>query len=298
MITNLILVSILILFTLRFTYRNEKDITQEISPIIEPVINLDVHNPLAQPIRETELVTNPDVHTPLPSNKKDHFQHDQQQIINRLEAQISALNSHLKCEVSTMNSRLDLLSEMMENKINVLSDQCKNIEMLQDNIKFLQIELKKKNEIINNLLDTQSAIVESLSLAKHQNSQAASLAKQQTKTQDKPELHDTELAQRTRESFQQHQQKKNHEKNLHDVDQHIQKKKYQSNQQLKQNCKKLYVGNLNLNVTEEDINKLFGLKSMEYLHQNCAVEMSIDRNAGKSKGFPFLRFEITVSKKK
>ena len=220
MITNLILVSILILFTLPFTYRNEKDITQEISPIIEPVINLDVHNPLAQPIRETELVTNPDVHTPLPSNKKDHFQHDQQQIINRLEAQISALNCHLKCEVSTINSRLDLLSEVMENKINVLSDQCKNIEMLQDNIKFLQIELKTKNEIINNLLDTQSAIVESLSLAKQQNSQAASLAKQQTKTQDKPELHRTELAQPTRESFQQHQQNK--QKKLHDVDQHIQ----------------------------------------------------------------------------
>ena len=42
--------------------------------------------------------------------------------------------------------------------------------MLQDNIKFLQMELKTKNEIINNLLDTQSAIVELLSLAKQQNS--------------------------------------------------------------------------------------------------------------------------------
>ena len=77
-----------------------------------------------------EPVTNPDLHTPLQSNKKDHFQHDQQQIINRLEAQISALKSHLKCEVSTMNSRIDLLSEVIENKVNVLSDQCKNIEVL------------------------------------------------------------------------------------------------------------------------------------------------------------------------
>ena len=111
-----------------FTYRNENDITQEISPIREPVINLDVHNPLAQPIREMEPVTNPDLHTPSQSNQKDHFQHDQQQII----PQISALKSHLKCEVSTMNSRKDLLSEVIENKINVLSDQCKNIEVLQD----------------------------------------------------------------------------------------------------------------------------------------------------------------------
>ena len=57
-----------------FTYRNEKGITQEISPIREPVINLDVHNPLAQSITDTEPVTNPDLHTPLPWNKKDHFQ--------------------------------------------------------------------------------------------------------------------------------------------------------------------------------------------------------------------------------
>ena len=32
-----------------FTYRIEKGITQEISPIRESVINLDVHNPLPQP---------------------------------------------------------------------------------------------------------------------------------------------------------------------------------------------------------------------------------------------------------
>ena len=68
-----------------------------------------------------------------------------------------------------MNSRIDLLSEVIENKVNVLSDQCKNIEVLQDNIKFLQMELKTKNEIINNLLDSQSGIAESLSLAKQQN---------------------------------------------------------------------------------------------------------------------------------
>ena len=57
---------------------------------------------------------NPDLHTPLPSNKKDHFQHDQQQIIHRPEAQIAALKSYLKSEVSTMNSRIDLLSEVIE----------------------------------------------------------------------------------------------------------------------------------------------------------------------------------------
>ena len=243
-----------------FTYRNEKDMTQEISPIKESVINLDVHNPLTQPIRETKPVINL----------------DQQQIMNRFKAQISALKSHLKCKVSTMNSRIDLLSEVRENKVNVLNDQCKNFEMLQDNIKFFQMELKIQNEIINNLLDMQSAIVESLSLAKQQNSEPASLAKQQSKAQDKLELHRTKLAQSSKESLQQHQQNKHHQKNLYDVDKHLQKQKYHSSHQLKQNCKKLHVRNLNPNVTEENIKEIFRLKYMEY----CSVEMSTDRNTG------------------
>ena len=80
-----------------------------------------------------------------------------------------------------MNSRIDLLSEVIE-----LMSQYKKFKMLQENIKFLQMELKMKNVIINNQLDTPSAILESL-----------------------------------------------------------------TSQQLVQNSKKLYVGNLNTNVTED-----------------------------------------------
>ena len=52
---------------------------------------------------------------------------------------------------------------------------------------------------------------------------------------------------------------------------------------------KVYVRNSNPNVTEEDINELFGLKSTEYLRQNCIV------NTGKSKGFAFLKAPPHVS---
>ena len=45
------------------------------------------------------------------------------------------------------------------------------------------MELKTKNETLDNLLDMQSAKVKSQSLAKQPNSQAASLAKQQIKVQ-------------------------------------------------------------------------------------------------------------------
>ena len=118
------------------------------------------------------------------------------------------MESNLKCKVSTIKSRIDLLSVVIENKFNMLSDQCKFFEMLQGDIKFLQMELKTKNEIISDLLDTQSAIIESLSLAKQHNSHLVLLAKQQTKAQDKPELYRIELAQPTRESLQKHQQSK------------------------------------------------------------------------------------------
>ena len=56
------------------------------------------------------------------------------------------------------------------------------------------MELKTKNETLDNLLDMQSATVKSLSLAKQQNKQAESLAKQQTKVQGISELYRTELA--------------------------------------------------------------------------------------------------------
>ena len=62
----------------------------------------------------------------------------------------------------------------------------------------------------------------------------------------------------------------------------------ETNQQEKQVCKKLYVGNLNKDITEEDLNQLFGLTTTVYLRQTCSIEMPLDKNTGKSKGFAFL----------
>ena len=95
--------------------------------------------------------------------------------------------------------------------------------------------------------------------------------------------------------MQQQQQSKHHHNDLHDIDQHIQKQKYQSSQRPKQKCKKICVGNLNPNVTEEDINELFGPKSTEYLCKNCSVAMPIDRNTRQSKGFTFLKVPPHIS---
>ena len=48
------------------------------------------------------------------------------------------------------------------------------------------------------------------------------------------------------------------------------------------------MGKLNKDVTEEDLNQLFGLKTTVYLHQTCSIEIPLDKNNGKSKGFAFL----------
>ena len=128
-----------------------------------------------------EMTSN--VTTPLPQKKSNISFEEHQQFIYRIEAQMSALKSHMKCELSTMSSKIDSLSEFVNTKINNLNDQQKILETLRENIKLLQMELQTKNDIIKNLLDTQSAVVESLSHLKDQKNQLTSLEKQQVTDQ-------------------------------------------------------------------------------------------------------------------
>ena len=50
---------------------------------------------------------------------------------------------------------------------------------------------------------------------------------------------------------------------------------------------KLFIGNLNVNVTIDDIYELFGLKTTKYLRSNTYVEMPLNRN-GQTRGFAFV----------
>ena len=77
-----------------------------------------------------------------------------------------------------MSSKIDSLLEFVNTKVNNLNDQQKILETLRENIKLLQMELQTKNDIIKNLLDTQSAVVESLSHSKDQQNQLPLLEKQ------------------------------------------------------------------------------------------------------------------------
>ena len=54
------------------------------------------------------------------------------------------------------------------------------------------------------------------------------------------------------------------------------------------NMKKVYVGNLNKDITINDFNELLGLKTTRYLQESCSIELPTNEKTGKSRGFAFI----------
>jgi len=52
--------------------------------------------------------------------------------------------------------------------------------------------------------------------------------------------------------------------------------------------KRIYVGNLGSNVTQEDLIQLFGLSTTAFLQRTCSVELATCEKTGKSKNFAFV----------
>ena len=50
----------------------------------------------------------------------------------------------------------------------------------------------------------------------------------------------------------------------------------------------MFIGNLHSDTAEEDLYKLFSLRSTQYLKQNCLVNMPLTNKMGKSKGFAII----------
>ena len=114
-------------------------------------------------------------------------------------------------------------------------------------------------------------MVGSLSQLKDQNNQLISLGKHQKSQQgtNQPNKVFNQHQHNQHQNHQQDSQHQNHQQNNDnqnkhqasaDIDQQIHKQHFQTNQQKEQVSKKLYVGNLNKDITEEDLNQLFGLK--------------------------------------
>ena len=48
----------------------------------------------------------------------------------------------------------------------------------------------------------------------------------------------------------------------------------------KYNMKKVYVGNINKNVTINDLTKFLGLKTTRYLQESCSIGLPTNENTG------------------
>ena len=84
----------------------------------------------------------------------------------KVEAQVTVLKSYVKCEISSINNKIESLFERL-NKMPC--NEKKALEILQENISFLQKEFTSKDEIIKTLLKTQTPILESVPDQKSKN---------------------------------------------------------------------------------------------------------------------------------
>ena len=62
----------------------------------------------------------------------------------------------------------------------------------------------------------------------------------------------------------------------------------QSEQKQENNVSKLYVGNLNLAIKENDLVELFRLNTTKYLREMCSLNMSMNDKTRQSKGYAFV----------
>ena len=72
-------------------------------------------------------------------------------------------------------------------------------------------------------------------------------------------------------------------------------KKYHKNASI---VKTLLVGNLNKNVTEQDLIELFGLRATNYLRNTCHVKLILCSKTNNSRGFAFVTGPERISQTK
>ena len=114
------------------TIKNSADIPDDIGPLLLHNIDTPLLSKHGQSNTELQALKN---------------------YILKIEAQISALKYHVKCELSTLTNKTEtMLLNLLKMAIAQQESVNKNVELLQQNISFLQKELTSKNETIKSLL--------------------------------------------------------------------------------------------------------------------------------------------------
>ena len=90
-----------------------------------------------------------------------------EQLIWKKEAQLSALKSLVNCEILIIDKRLNTFSDTLNHVLkNLEVSQNSNTDLLKENVEYLKKELNSKDELIKSLVDTQTAILETIGKSK------------------------------------------------------------------------------------------------------------------------------------
>ena len=242
--------------------------------------------------------THADIQTPLTTNDNifSLTKHSDKGFMN-MEAKFSALKGYIDCEISILNSKVDQFIESLKETITKIEKrESSSIEILQQNIRFLQKELLAKNDLIKSLMETQTVALEAITNLKEKPQDQRELSnvtyKQQTlqhhqdhqnnqqkflKNNKQQQNHDhhfqnqrhQQQLQKERErqdgkQQQQHQQKLQHQTQQQQRQQQKQELQQQQQQQQKQlqklhgqQSKTIFVTNFNQSVTVDDLYELF-----------------------------------------
>ena len=119
------------------------------------------------------------------------WQNSEKALMN-IEAKFSALKGYIDCEISILNSKVDHFIESLKETTKMEKRESSRIEILQENIHFLQKELLAKNDLIKSLMETQTIALEAITNLEE-------------KPQDQRELLNVTHKQQTRQHYQGHQ---------------------------------------------------------------------------------------------
>ena len=90
-----------------------------------------------------------------------------EQLISKIEAQLSALKSLVNSEISIIDKRLNTFSDTLNHVLkNLEVSQNSNTDLLKENVEYLKKELNSKDELIKSLIDTQTAILDTIGKSK------------------------------------------------------------------------------------------------------------------------------------
>ena len=182
--------------------------------------------------------------------------------ILKVEAQLSALKSDANCELSILRNQIESFTKHTKMS---LGHENRNIDALHKNIAFLQNESPEKNKIIKSLMETQTVVLDVMTdLRQQPNTQEQNITEHLSQDKFNQRSHNY----RNKDHSREEQRKRN--------------------QQVRKEKKIMYVGNLYESETESDLVEHFGLRTTNFLIDNCSIEMSNLQQNRRHNGHTFI----------